>query len=804
MSTTNIIAQFFTLVLIGVALLLCACKSQTVGSLSNVRLWYNQPADKWMTQALPIGNGNVGAMIFGGVEKEHIQFNEKSLWSGKPHVDSQPAFRDKMPEVMELLAKGKVVEGNELLEGAETPSREFFGAFQPFGDVFIEFNHKGEVTDYQRELDLSRSLATVSYKVNGINYRREYFVSYPDQVVVMRLSADRPGKISVQVSKTCPHEGSTAQAINDTDLVLKGQMPESGINYGSRLRIINQGGTITTVNEGLRVKNANSIRLLLSAKTDYDMNWPSCQSEVNPHKIVQKQVDAASEKTYEKLLSTHFNDYQRLFHRVSLSLESPAERFRLPTDQRLIAYTNANEQGASNGGDPGLEALLFNYGRYLIISSSREGGLPANLQGAWNNSKTPAWDSDYHTDINLQMNYWLTSSTNLSECFSPFADYVYFLRKPGSEIAKNYFNARGFFINIYTNPWGYAKPRWLWPGAGGWLCQNLYDHFLFTGDVSYLKNKAFPIMKDACLFYLDLLVSYTDGSLVITPSLSPEVNFVHVNGNSYRLSAGASIDQQVVYDLFTNTIEAAKILETEHELIEKLTERLKRLSPPVKVRDNEAIQEWVEDWPAEDPEHRHISHLYALYPGRLIDPVKTPQWAKAAGKSLEIRGKDHTEWGSAWRIACYARLGQGEMAYDFFKTILRHTEDTNIVYRGGGGAYENLLTCHSPFQIDGNFGFTAAVAEMLLQSHVGSWEQGYQIQLLPALPNNWKSGEVKGLRARGGFIIDMKWESGELISVRVFSEKGGDANLTYRGEEISFETEKGMEYFPLEEGKSIW
>lgn len=776
-----------------VVLLSCRQQSQSVINITEENekiLWYNQPAEEWMTQALPIGNGSVGAMIFGGIEKERIQFAEQSLWSGKPHDHTQPSFQKKIPEVMELLAKGMVVEGNDLLKGEEIPTRDFFGAFQPFGDIFMEFSHPGEVTDYHRELDLSRSLATVSYKVNGINYHREYFVSFPDQVLVIRITADQPGKINVLVSKTCPHESSKVQAEDITDLVLKGQMPESGMNYGSRLKVINQDGTITVDKKGLLVSEANSITLLLSAKTDYDMNWPSCQSDVDPHEIVQNRVNAAAKKTYDKLLTAHLEDYQPLFNRVSLSLESPLDRSKLPTDKRLIAYTNANEQGAENGGDPGLEALLFHYGRYLIISSSREGSLPANLQGVWNDSKTPAWESDYHTDINVQMNYWLTGSTNLPECFGPFADYVDFLQKPGREAAKNYFNARGFFVNIYTNPWGYAEPRWLWPGAGGWLCQNLYDHFLFTGDLKYLKEKAFPIMKDACLFYLDLLVPYTDGSLAITPSLSPEINFIHDNGKSYRLSAGASIDQQVVHDLFTNTIEAAEILNTEEELIEKLTDRLQRLSPPVKIRENGAIQEWIEDWSAVDPEHRHISHLYALYPGRLIDPVNTPQWAKAANISLKTRGDNHTEWGSAWRIACYARLEEGEKAYDFFKTILRHTENTDIVYRGGGGTYENLLTCHSPFQIDGNFGFTAAVAEILVQSHIGNWQEGYDMHLLPALPNAWSNGKVKGLIARGGFEVDMEWENGKLTHAEIFSKYEKTIKIRYNGKVVEFEIGK--------------
>jgi alpha-L-fucosidase 2 len=764
---------------------------QFKSSNSQNKLWYTQPAKEWMLQALPIGNGSVGAMIFGGIEKEHIQFNEKTLWSGKPHDNSKPSFQNKIPEVLDLLAKGKVTEGNDLLKGEEIPSREFFGTYQPFGDVFMEFSHHSEVTDYHRELDLTRSLTIVTYKVDGVNYRREYFASYPDQVMVIRITADQSRRINMHVTKTCPHEDSKVYVENETDLVLTGQMSESGINYGSRLRVKNQGGTTGITNGGIDIVGANEVTLLLSAKTNYAMDWPSCQNDLDPHKIVKKQIKAASKKTYSQLQLAHLNDYQPMFNRVVLSLESPPDRRILPTDQRLIAYTNANKEGTENGGDPDLEALLFHYGRYLMISSSRKGSLPANLQGVWNNSKTPAWDSDYHTDINLEMNYWLTGCTDLPECFDPFTEYVDFLMKPGSEVAKKYFNARGFFVNMYTNPWGYAEPRWLWPGAGAWLCQNLYDQFLFTGDIKYLKKKAFPIMKEACLFYLDLLVPYTDGSLVISPGISPEVNFVHDNGKNYRLSAGTSIDQQVVHDLFTNTIEAAKILNTEGEFAETLNDRLQRLSPPVKIRKNGAIQEWVEDWSAVDSQHRHISHLYALYPGHMIDPVNTPQWAMASNKSLEIRGDNHTGWGTAWRIACYARLGNGERAHEFFKSLIRHCKDTHIVYRGGGGTYVNLLTCHSPFQIDSNFGFTAAVAEMLLQSHIGNWQQGYEIHLLPALPIAWSNGKIKGLTVRGGFKVDLEWKAGKLTHAIISSSSKRTTKICYNGKVIELKLGKG-------------
>jgi alpha-L-fucosidase 2 len=758
---------------------------------SSRKLWYTQHAEQWMLQALPIGNGNVGAMIFGGIGKEHLQFNEKSLWSGKQMDISNPKYQQNMPLIKDLLAKGKVPEADTLLKESGVFGREHFGAYQPFGDIFLEFDHGDVATGYHRELDLSRAVITVTYRIDGVQYKREYFASYPDQVIVMRITADKPAKINMRVVKTAPHDQGKVVVENDLNLVLKGSMPESGIQFCSRLKVQPNGGTTSTNANGIEVKGANSVVLFLSAKTNYAMNWPTCQSDIDPEKVVLKQIETAAKKSFDKLFKTHLDDYSLLFNRVQLKIDRPADRSSLPTDQALLAYTKSNQEKAPDGGDPGLEALLFNYGRYLMIASSRQGTLPANLQGLWNDSKTPAWDSDYHTDINLEMNYWLNGPANLPECFSPFTEYVDFLRKPGHETATNYFNAKGFFVNIYTNPWGYAEPRWPWTGASGWLCQNLYDHFLFSGNLDYLRDKAYPIMKDACMFYLDLLVPYKDGALVVAPGVSPEVGFRFGDGKNYRTSAGTSIDQQIVYDLFTNTIEVARILNKDANLISTLEDRLKRLSPPLKIGQNGNLQEWVEDWQAEDLEHRHISHLYALYPGRMIDPLNTPQWAQAAEKSLALRGDNHTGWGTAWRIACYARLGQGERAHAFFKSLIRHCTTTNIVYRNGGGAYDNLLTCHSPFQIDSNFGFSAAVAEMLLQSHIGSWKQGYEIHLLPALPKAWSNGMVKGLTARGGFTVDMEWRAGKLVKAAISSSQWKTTKICYNGKIIELNPVKG-------------
>ncbi|HWR98985.1 MAG TPA: glycoside hydrolase family 95 protein [Prolixibacteraceae bacterium] len=771
---------------------------------NTLTLWYTHPAKYWMLQALPIGNGSVGAMIFGGIGKDHVQFNEKSLWSGMPMDISNPAYQQNMPQIKELLAKGNVPEADILLKESGVFDREHFGSFQPFGDIYLEFDHGDAAADYHRELDLSKSVVRVTYRIDDVNYTREYFASFPDQVIVIRITADKPAKITMKVTKTTPHKQATVIGTNNMDLLLKGSMPESGIQFCSRLKVKAQGGTTLTNANGIEVKKANSVVLLLAAKTNYALKWPVCLDDINPEDITKRHVETASKKSFNQLFQNHLADYSLLFNRVKLTLDGPANRSSLPTDQALIAYTKANREKAPDGGDPGLEALLFHYGRYLMISSSRQGTLPANLQGLWNNSKTPAWDSDYHTDINLEMNYWINGPANLPECFSPFVDYVNFLRGPGSKSARNYFGANGFFVHIYTNPWGYAEPRWPWVGATGWLCQNLYDHFLFTGNLEYLRQKAYPIMKEACLFYLDLMLPYVDGSLVVVPGVSPEINFRFDDGKFYRTSAGASGDQQIVSDLFSNTIEAARLLKKDPDLVTTLNDRLKRLSSPVKIAQDGSIQEWVEDWKQEDVQHRHISHLYGLYPGRLIGPSETPQWAEAATKSLSLRGDNQTGWGTAWRIACYARLGQAEQAHAFFRSLIRYCTDTTIVYRNGGGAYENLLTCHSPFQIDSNFGYSAAVAEMLLQSHIGNWESGHEIHLLPALPSAWPDGMVKGLIARGGFTVDMEWKAGKLVRALILSNQGNKTKICYNGKIIELKPAKGTKITFDSELKSIY
>jgi alpha-L-fucosidase 2 len=764
-------------------LILLICCSQIVWSQTreteDLRLWYRQPATNWMQQALPIGNGKIGAMIFGGVGEEHIQFNEKSVWSGKINSNRNADLIKNMPQIQDLLARGNVLKADSIykhsgyLKYNGATSIDDFGAYQPFGDLKLKFqNHEGPVTDYVRDLNLSNSTAGVAYTVNGVRYTRTYFCSYPGQVMVMQLTASQPGKLSVEIEGQMPHAPrGTVSVDKQFDLLFSGKMPENGLLYEARLRIITNGVRSTAGTKGVKVTKANTITLILSANTNYQMKWPDVLTADNPANVSAAQVNAAAKLPYAKLLKNHISDYTRLFSSVTFRLNDLARGRSLPTDERLAAYQNNNDN-TDNTRDLGLEALLFQYGRYLLISSSRGHSLPANLQGLWNDRPDPAWKSDYHTDINLQMTYWATGPTNLEATFTPLVKYVDFLRIPGRITAKEYYRTNGFFVALYTNPWGFAAPRWLWTGAAGWLSQNLYDQFLFFGNLNYLKQEAYPVMKEACRFYLGIMRPYKGGKLAVVPGVSPEVNFVYTDGKDYRYSAGSAGDQQIIHDLFTNTIDAAGLLNTDANLVDSLKYVLKNLSDPLKLTKDGTIQEWIEPWVAVDTLHRHLSHLYALHPGKLINPVTDSTLANAAAKTIVKRGAGYTEWATTWRMMMWARLHKPEEAYNLFQFFVTRSTRENEAYAYGpgySGVYDNLLSTHPPFQVDGNTGFTAAVTEMLLQSHHGNLKSGYEISLLPALPGAWKDGTISGLKARGNVEVGMHWKGGRLVNVSLKS-----------------------------------
>lgn len=773
---------------IKIALLLLSIPFSLLGN--DLKLWYNYPAQRWMTQALPIGNGYMGAMFFGGITEDKIQYNDKTLWSGCVDTLQNENYQKKIRDTRHLLRQGKYIEANSCLEDVSF-SRNDFGSFSPFGNLLVKLDHSKNVLNYKRELNIEKGLGEVSYEIDGTKYKRTYFASYPDNVIVIRYSSSN-SNLSASIKNIPDVIGSPNTSINKNNIIISGTMPKSNLRYCSLLSVYTDGGKIENQDSCIYLKNCNSFTLYLLTSTNYKSIWPSCLDlNKSVEKDCYKRLLKLQKFGYDKILERHINDYSSLFSRVSLKISNKEKSLKdLPVNEILKKYTNRG----GNFADPYLETLLYQYGRYLLISSSRDGSLPANLQGVWNDRKAPSWDSDYHTDINLEMNYWLCNTSNLSECMYPLISYLDFLKKAGESSAKFYFGANGFFVNIYTNPWGYSKPRWLWPGAAGWLCQNVYDHFLFTGDINLLRNSIYPIMKSASEFYIDILEKYKDSNeYVAVPSISPEINYIYDNMEPLRVAAGATIDQQIIFDLFSNTIEAATLLKCDNHFNDTLKHYLKNLSSPVKINKNGYVQEWAEDWRAQDLSHRHLSHFYSLYPGKITNIKKNKkEILDAFEKTLYLRGDyNHTEWNIVWKILLLSRLHKAEKAYSYFRHLIRYSNIEHESYGERQGVYENLFTSGAPLQIDGNLGYSAAVNEMLLQSHIGSWSEGYSIELLPALPYNWLNGEVSGLLARGGFEISMKWENMRLLRVTIKANRNANCIITYKDKQENLCMKKG-------------
>jgi len=735
-------------------------------------LWYDKPAQDWMTEALPLGNGYMGVMFFGGIGQEQLQFTEGSLWSGGPNSGEQYNYGNKpgswkyLQDVRNLIKAGNLKEANELarkyftgIAPEPTDGKSDwgnYGAQQTMGDLFIAVNHGDvPVKNYKRQLDISKSIATVSYQVQNTKYEREYFGNYPSGMMVYRFTASKPTSYSIEY-KT-PHI-QDSETFENNRYVFNGHINDNHQEFQTAYKVLTDG-ELSFQSGKLTVKNARYVTLFHTAATDYLMEYPKYKG--NDYKSVnEKRFKKIESQSYDQILKEHLADYGNLFNRVSLQIKGANEN-KLPTNLRQSAYF----EGAD---DKGLEELYFQYGRYLMISGSRPGTMLMNLQGKWNNSISPPWAADYHMNINQQMLYWPAEVTNLSESHEPLLAYTKSLVVPGQQTAKDFFNTRGWIVNTMNNAYGYTAPGWdvpwgFFPGGGAWLAQHLWDHFEFGLDTVYLKETAYPVMKEAALFWIDYLTEDENGYLVSSPSYSPE------HGG---ISGGASMDHQIAWDVLNNSAHAAQILND--QAFAKLASEIRDKILLPQIGKWGQLQEWKEDVDDSTSRHRHISHLFALHPGRQISPLKTPELADAARVTLEARGDDATGWSLGWKVNFWARLKDGDRAYKLYRMILKPSGAGG----SGSGSYPNLLDAHPPFQLDGNMGATAGVAEMLLQSQTGN------IEILPALPSAWESGSVTGLRARGGYTLDIHWENGILKEVHVKADQDGECKLTYAGKDV--------------------